>query len=88
MDTPNTQIHDPSLSCIDTPNTQIHDPSLSCLGTGTSVISGWCYNSFILTGFFLIEELSMDMFHYISLSVDMLGMANPTRYNRIVIWKH
>ena len=25
---------------IDTPNTQIHDRSLSCLGTGTSIKSG------------------------------------------------
>ena len=26
---------------IDTPNTQIHEHSLSCLGTGTSIKSGW-----------------------------------------------
>jgi hypothetical protein len=37
--TPNTQIHDQSLSCLDTPNTQIHDQSLSWLGTGTSIKS-------------------------------------------------
>jgi hypothetical protein len=30
-DTPNTQIHDRSLSWLDTPNTQIHDRSLSWL---------------------------------------------------------
>ena len=35
MDTPNTQIHDRSLSWFDTPNTQIHDRSLSYFGTGT-----------------------------------------------------
>jgi hypothetical protein len=48
IDTPNTQIHDNSLSWLGTgtsiksgrPNTQIHDNSLSWLGTGTSIKSG------------------------------------------------
>ena len=45
--TPNTQIHDLSLSWLGTgtsilipPNTQIHDITLSWLGTGTSIKSG------------------------------------------------
>jgi hypothetical protein len=40
LDTPNTQIHDRSLSWLDTPNTQIHDRSLSWLGIDTSIKSG------------------------------------------------
>ena len=38
IDTPNTQIHDRSLSWLGTPNTQIHDRSLSWLGTGLVTI--------------------------------------------------
>jgi hypothetical protein len=37
LGTPNTQIHDRSLSWLGTPNTQIHDRSLSWLVTGTSI---------------------------------------------------
>ena len=40
MDTPNTHVHDRSLSWLDTPNTHVHDPSLSWLGTDTSITSG------------------------------------------------
>jgi hypothetical protein len=38
IDTPNTQIHDRSLSWLGTPNTQIHDRSLSWLGTPNTQI--------------------------------------------------
>jgi hypothetical protein len=40
LDTPNTQIHDCSLSWLDTPNTQIHDCSLSGLDTYTLITRG------------------------------------------------
>ena len=42
MDTPNTQIHDRSLSWFDTPNTQIHDRSLSWFDTpNTQIHETW-----------------------------------------------
>jgi hypothetical protein len=37
-DTPNTHIHDHSLSWFDTPSTHIHDLTLSWLGTGLATI--------------------------------------------------
>jgi hypothetical protein len=40
VDTPNTQVHDRSLSWLDTPNTQIHDRSLSWLDTCTLITRG------------------------------------------------
>ena len=38
LDAPNTQLHDRSLSWLDTPNTQIHDRSLSWLDTPNTQI--------------------------------------------------
>jgi hypothetical protein len=36
LDTPNTHVHDRSLSWFGTPNTHVHDRSLSWFGTGKS----------------------------------------------------